>query len=146
MESTHKGMHRKIQVSDHSGMEFLTRVDTRWYTPSLRRLNVGDPWSGHSNQIHSIAVSPTGRLVASASQDSHVRLWCLSHRRAIAIFKASNEMYTVSFSMDGKHILCGGKDVIITEWAVPGDALQHALEDHAMNKVSSHWFPSFAFL
>ncbi|OAX34764.1 hypothetical protein K503DRAFT_420176 [Rhizopogon vinicolor AM-OR11-026] len=96
---------------------------------------VGDPWSGHSGQIHSIAVSPTGGLVASASQDSHVRLWCLSDRRAIAMFKASNEMYSVSFSMDGKHILCGGKDMIITEWAVPGDALQRALEDHAMNKI-----------
>ncbi|OJA08248.1 hypothetical protein AZE42_02070 [Rhizopogon vesiculosus] len=47
---------------------------------------VGDPWDGHTD-IYAIAVNPVGTLVASASDDKHVRLWRLWDRRTIAIFK-----------------------------------------------------------
>jgi len=97
--------------------------------------SVGDPWSGHSDQITALTVNSAGTLVASASHDSHVRLWCLSERRAIAIFKASDTLHTVAFSIDGKYILCGGGNNLknITEWAVPDGAL---LEDTPRERAS----------
>jgi WD40 repeat protein len=84
---------------------------------------VGDPWVGHSDYISAIAVDPTGTLVASTSPryDNHVRLWRLSDRRTIAIFKHSSSPTCVTFSMDGKHILSGSDDKMISEWAVPNN-------------------------
>ena len=89
---------------------------------------VGDPWKGHTNTITAIAI--TGTLVASASYDHHVRLWQLSDRRTIAIFRHSHQVGCVTFSTDGKHILTGGDDTKISEWAAP----EHALPKDSPNE------------
>ncbi|KAG2071498.1 WD40 repeat-like protein [Suillus decipiens] len=79
---------------------------------------VGDPWTGHTEGITAIAVNFAGTMIASASHDNHVRLWQRSNRRTIAIFKHSNGVNCVTFSMDGRHILCSGGDKKISEWKV----------------------------
>lgn len=84
---------------------------------------VGDPWVGHTAYIDALAISPNGRLVVSASDDNHVRLWRRSDRRTIAIFMHSQPVSCVTFSIDGKHVFSGGRDVKMSEWAVPEDAL-----------------------
>ncbi|KAG0699362.1 hypothetical protein DFH29DRAFT_1002055 [Suillus ampliporus] len=84
---------------------------------------VGDPWTGHTDHIRSIAIHPAGTHVPSASDDNHVRLWRLSDRQTIAIFEHSFWVARVTFSMDGKHILSGGGDNMISEWEVPKVAL-----------------------
>ncbi|KAG1793190.1 uncharacterized protein HD556DRAFT_1527681 [Suillus plorans] len=93
--------------SDHTILEWNT---TTWK-------QVGDPWTGHTGRINAIAIHPAGTLVASASADSHVRLWRLSDRRTIAVFKDLSSMECVTFSVDGNHILSGGGDKMISEWA-----------------------------
>jgi WD40 repeat protein len=83
---------------------------------------VGRPWKGHTSFINDIAIDPAGTLVASASSDYHVRLWRLSDRRNIAIFQHSSPV-TLTFSVDGRHILSGGYDNnLISKWEVPKDA------------------------
>ncbi|OAX36018.1 WD40 repeat-like protein [Rhizopogon vinicolor AM-OR11-026] len=99
---------------------------------------VGDPWKGHTDYINAIAMNPDGTLVASASDDNHVRLWRLEDRRTIAIFKHTSQVYCATFSIDGKHVLSGGNDKKISEWAVPGDHLpDDAAEEQATNENSS---------
>jgi WD40 repeat protein len=83
---------------------------------------VGHPWKGHVNYINAIAIHPAGTLVASASSDYHVYLWRLSDQQPIAVFKHSSAVQSVTFSLDGKHILSGGDDKMISEWAVPKNA------------------------
>jgi WD40 repeat protein len=81
---------------------------------------VGSPCRGNITKgINNFAVNPTGTLVASVSHDHYVRLWRLSDRRIIASFKHSNTVCCVTFSTDGKHILSGGLDKKISQWAVP---------------------------
>jgi WD40 repeat protein len=80
---------------------------------------VGHPWKGHTMYITAIAIDSTGTLVASVSEDKHVRLWRLSDRRNVGIFKHSAWLYSVTFSVDGRHVYSGGKDDKISEWAVP---------------------------
>ncbi|KAG2363059.1 hypothetical protein BDR07DRAFT_1332384 [Suillus spraguei] len=80
---------------------------------------VGDPWTGHMGSIKAIAINPAGTLAASASEDSDVRLWQLSDRRTITIFKHSYPMQYVTFSIDGERLLSGGEDKKTSEWAVP---------------------------
>ncbi|KAG2743684.1 hypothetical protein P692DRAFT_20838379 [Suillus brevipes Sb2] len=72
--------------------------------------------------IRTIAIDPTGTLVASASYDSHVRLGRLSDRRNISIFEHSFSRFSITFSVDGRHILSGGTDKKISEWEVPKGA------------------------
>jgi WD40 repeat protein len=95
--------------------------------PTIREWNtttwqqVGDPWTGHSDYINVIVVHPAGTLVASLCHKRHVRLWRLSDRRTVAIFKHSLPPEWVTFSADGKKILSGGNDKMISEWAIPDD-------------------------
>ncbi|KAG2342511.1 hypothetical protein BDR05DRAFT_348619 [Suillus weaverae] len=81
---------------------------------------VGHPWKGHTSNINAIAIHPAGTLVASISSDNHVHLWRLSDQQTIAIFQHSSPLQSVAFSTDGKHILSGGEDKKISEWAVKG--------------------------
>jgi WD40 repeat protein len=107
-----------------------------WDTSTWKQ--VGGPWTDpHVGPINTLAVNSTGpdTLVASASYDGHVRLWRLVDRRIIAIFKHSNSVWCMTFSLDGKYILSGGQDEKISEWAVP-------IEDESLAEVSSHSFPS----
>jgi WD40 repeat protein len=88
---------------------------------SLTWQQVG-PWKGHTGHVTAIAIHPAGTLVASASYDMHVHLWRLSDRQTVAIFKHSSPLRSVTFSSDSKHILSGGHDNKISEWAVPKNA------------------------
>ncbi|KAG2054586.1 WD40 repeat-like protein [Suillus hirtellus] len=87
-----------------------------WDTSTWQQ--VGHRWEGHTDTITAIAIHPTGTLVASASNDMHVRLWRLSDQRTVAVFRHSltSRVNCVTFSVDGKHILSGSR---ISEWAVP---------------------------
>jgi len=96
--------------------------------PTIREWNVstwqqvGDPWRGHTDWIYDLALNSTGTLVASASDDYHVRLWRLSDRRTIAIFKSSEPVWCVTFSADDKHLF-SSEYTTISEWTVPEDVL-----------------------
>jgi WD40 repeat protein len=83
---------------------------------------IGRPWEGHTNAICAIAIHSAGTLVASASNDKHVRLWRISDQRTIAIFEHSYTLHSVTFSLDGRHMLSGGQNKKISEWAVPKNA------------------------
>jgi WD40 repeat protein len=99
---------------------------------SLTWQQVGHPWEGHTDFIWAIAVHPAGTLVASASYDKQVRLWRLSDQRTIGIFEHSSEsspLHSVTFSVDGRHILSGGYDKKISKWKVPKDAHSKASPD-----------------
>jgi len=102
-----------------------------WDTSTWKQ--VGDPWYGHTHTIRALAVNSTGTLLASASHDHDVRLWRISDRRTVAEFSHSHTPYSITFSVDGKYILCGGTDTNITEWGVPEDVL---LEDRLNAQTS----------
>jgi len=101
-----------------------------WDTTTWQQ--VGDPWTGHSNYINVIVVNPAGTLVASVSREGHVRLWRLSDRRTVAIFEHSLPPEWVTFSADGKNILSGGDDKMISEWAIPDDINSKARFRHGL--------------
>ncbi|KAG2039392.1 WD40-repeat-containing domain protein, partial [Suillus americanus] len=77
-------------------------------------MQVGEPWRGHGDCVYMIALNSTGTLLASASGDLQVRVWRVSDQRTIAIFKHTDAAAFVTFSKDGKHILSGGIDKMIS--------------------------------
>lgn len=96
-------------------------------------------FNGHGGSITYLAISPDGKLLASASLDNHIRLWDIHSGRCVANIKKKNivegkfrselldglidEMEcigfaSVEFSPDGKYLLAVGNDATIYLWDV----------------------------
>ena len=115
-----------------------------WDSSTWKEVDCSTLWKGDTGSFtQCIAVNCNGTLVAFLTTDNHVRLLRLSDRRTIAIFRHSDSPCCIAFSMDGKHILAGGKDKKISEWAVPEHAWpdsQHAVKYQATHQVCSYLF------
>jgi WD40 repeat protein/tRNA A-37 threonylcarbamoyl transferase component Bud32 len=83
------------------------------------------PRRGHDAPLHAVAVSPNGRLVASAGEDRVVQLWDLATRRVLRSLKAHTaSVCGLDFSPDGRQLASGSLDGTIVLWDVAaGSAL-----------------------
>ncbi|MEG4504465.1 AAA-like domain-containing protein [Microcoleus sp. F6_B4] len=72
---------------------------------------------GHSNSVWSVAFSPDGKTLASASSDNTIKLWNLQSQKPIATLTGhSNEVLSVAFSPDGKTLASASRDKTIKLW------------------------------
>ena len=71
----------------------------------------------HTGVISSIAFSPDGQTLATASMDHSIRLWDFKQRKRIATLHGHvSEVWALAFAPDGKTILTGGKDGSVKLW------------------------------
>jgi len=116
-----------------------TRLLSGDYDSSIREWDsstwtqLGDIWKGPTGDTWRVAVNCDGTVIASPTINNCVCLWRLSDRRTIALFQHSGFPSCITFSVDGKHILAGGEDKMISEWAVP----QHAWPANALMDLSA---------
>jgi WD40 repeat protein len=75
--------------------------------------------SGYSEYVYSLAFSPDGKTLASASGDNTIRLWEIKTGRLVNSFAEHSEpVHSVAFSPDGKTLASGSKDRTIKLWDV----------------------------
>ncbi len=84
----------------------------------------------HEDRVSSVAFSPDGRRVVTASKNM-VRLWDVATQRIIRAFNGHTRLVnTVTFSPDGRRILSAGWDQIIRLWDARSGAELLNFEGH----------------
>ncbi len=71
---------------------------------------------GHTGPIVSLAVSPDGNSIASASWDRSIRLWPLSGGEARVLNGHDQNVNSVAFTRDGKTLVSASYDATVRIW------------------------------
>jgi WD40 repeat protein/adenylylsulfate kinase-like enzyme len=115
-------------------MQVLTALRQAVYGVNEHRLE------GHSNSVYSVAFSPDGKTLASASADNTIKVWNLQSQKPIATLAGhSREVYSVAFSPDGKTLASASRDGTIKVWNLQSQQSIATLAGH------SNWVISVAF-
>ena len=91
----------------------------RWWDSNTGE-QIGQPWTGHTDWISSLSLSPDGTLLASLSFDKTVRFWDTTLGRPVGQHLQHNtSVYSVCFSPSGDIVASGGNDVDVYLWWAP---------------------------
>ena len=119
-----------------------------WKPPYIQLFNGRDgshlaDLAGHSAFVAGLVFSANGETLYSASADQTIRIWDVSSREALAVYRGhTDEAWDIDLSPDGKVLVTGGKDYSIRLWpAEPPaneDPVLQFLTEHEFQMLSRH--------
>uniref|UniRef100_A0A914WK40 NLE domain-containing protein n=1 Tax=Plectus sambesii TaxID=2011161 RepID=A0A914WK40_9BILA len=98
--------------------------------------------TGHQQLINQVVFSPDTRLVASASFDKSVKLWCGRTGKYLASLRGHVQaVYQVSWSADSRLLVSGSADSTLKVWDMRSRRLAIDLPGHADEVYAVDWSP-----
>jgi len=82
--------------------------------------------NGHTSDVYSVAFSPNGKTIASASVDGTIKLWDTATGQLLRTLQGhTSNVNSIAFSPDGKTIVSASSDATIKIWDIAtGDVLR----------------------
>jgi len=105
---------------------------------------IGEPLSGHTDVVLSVAFSPDGKTLASGSRDDTIRLWDVGSGQQIGepLTGHTWTVTSVAFSPDGETLASGSWDDTIRLWDVhSGQPIGEPLRGHTATVYSVAFSP-----
>lgn len=103
--------------------------------------------AGHSNIVWSVAYSPNGQWVASASWDGSVYLWDVAGKNPPRSLQGRfSRVYGSAFSPDGRHLASTYQDGSVRVWLVEDGSLRYECRGHEDRVYSVAFSPDGRFL
>lgn len=85
----------------------------------------------HRDIVSSIAISPDGKLLASASGDCTIKLWNLNDGSLVRELKGHTDgVQSVAFSPEGSLVASGSRDKTVRLWRVSDGSMVSELKGH----------------
>ncbi|MGF1934190.1 MAG: beta-propeller domain-containing protein [Nostoc sp. ChiQUE02] len=126
--------------SDIQMQTVLTLQQAVYLKPSERKENRAievNTLEGHSSTVNSIAYSPNGQQLASASWDKTIKIWDVTNGKLLKSLSGhSNLVYSVAYSPNGQQLASASEDKTIKIWDVTSGKLLKCLTGHS-DRVNS---------
>jgi WD40 repeat protein len=108
---------RSVLLALHGLQETYTIEAENALHKSIPQMHLHNTLIGHDQSVETLAVSPDGRLIASASIEGIVKVWELSTGEELLSF-TTNEIviFGMVFSPDGHRIITASKDHTARVW------------------------------
>jgi len=98
--------------------------------------------TGHQQLVNDVKFSPDMRLVASASFDKSIRIWCGKTGKYIAVFRGHvQSVYQLAWSADSRLLVSGSADSTLKLWSMDTKKLHTDLPGHGDEVYTVDWSP-----
>jgi WD40 repeat protein/energy-coupling factor transporter ATP-binding protein EcfA2 len=86
---------------------------------------------GHSSRVNSVAFSPDGKQVVTASGDNTAKIWDAQTGQLFKSLDHRGEVYIAAFNRDGTRIVTASTDTTACIWDTQTGQLLHTLKGHS---------------
>lgn len=98
--------------------------------------------TGHQQLVNDVKFSPDARLVASASFDKSIRVWCGRTGRFLCVFRGHvQSVYQLAWSADSRLLVSGSADSTLKLWSMETKKLEVDLPGHGDEVYTVDWSP-----